>query len=81
MKGRCGSGCQNKSSEERSRFQSSDPSGEQQNLLLQLGVDLGLRGLRVLLEEVCDAEDAVPLRRSTETPSESPTAPVRLQQF
>lgn len=48
-------------SENRRRLQSFDSSGEQQDVLLHLCVDLRLRGSRVLSQELCDAQDAVSL--------------------
>lgn len=48
-------------SENRRCLQSFDSSGEQQDVLLHLGVDLRLRGSRVLPQELCNAQDTVSL--------------------
>lgn len=58
-----------KNSENRRRLQSFDSSGEQQDVLLHLCVDLRLRGSRVLSQELCDAQDAVSLRTRNRTTS------------
>lgn len=55
--------------EERSRLQSFDLSSKHQNILLDLCVDLGLRGPRVLLQELHDVQDAGFLRRQKTKPS------------
>lgn len=50
-----------------SRLQSFQSCSKNQNILPHLGVDLGLRGSRVLLDELCDAQDTSSLRANTKT--------------